>query len=174
MKDLKKDILSRVYLVYGVVCLFAAVIFGQVLNLQFLQGEEWEKKAEALTIDYKNIKAVRGNVYASDGSLLATSVPKYEVRFDPNTAALSDEYFYKEVDSLALELSKIFPGKTKQQYLDGLVSARKKGSRYHLIKRNVKYTELKKLKQFPIFRRGKYKGGFICAQQNKILYQPIL
>ena len=167
MKSLKKDILSRVYLVYAFVALFAIIILGQTINVQYVQGEEWRDKAENLTTGFKNIEAVRGNLYAADGSLLATSVPIYEVRFDVNTEALVDEVFYRDIDSLCIQLNGLFPSKTKKQYKAELISARKKGSRYHLIKRNVKFTELKELKTFHIFNRGKFKGGLIYTQQNK-------
>ncbi|TXB63968.1 PASTA domain-containing protein [Vicingus serpentipes] len=167
MKNLRKDILSRVYLVYAFIALFAIIILGQTINVQYVQGEEWRQKAENLTTGFKNIEAVRGNLYAADGSLLATSVPIYEVRFDVNTEALSDEVFYGEIDSLCIQLSELFPSKTKKQYKAEFISARKKGSRYHLVKRNVKYTELKELKTFHIFNRGKFKGGLIYTQQNK-------
>jgi len=167
MSNEKKDILSRVYLVYVVIVVFALVIIGQTVNVQIVQGAQWKEKAENLTIFYNSIEAVRGNIYAEDGSLLATSVPKYEVRFDVNTPSILDEFFYEKVDSLALKLSQLYPEKSKKQYLSELVSARKKGARYHLIRRNVKFTDLKEMETFPIFRKGKYKGGFIYTQQNR-------
>lgn len=166
MKE-KQVIFSRVYLVYGMICLFAMIIVGQAVNLQIIQGEKWRDKEETLTRNFREIDAVRGNIYAADESLLATSIPKYEVRFDAYTDALTDDYFNEHVDSLAYELSKLFPEKSKSDYLISLKSARKKKSRYHLIRRNVKFTDLKTLKNFPIFKRGKYKGGFIAVQQNK-------
>ena len=166
MKE-KQVIFSRVYLVYGMICLFAMIIVGQAVNLQIIQGDKWRKKEEALTRNFREIEAVRGNVYASDESLLATSIPKYEVRFDAYTDALTNTYFNAHVDSLAFELSQLFPEKSKSEYLISLKSARKKKARYHLIRRNVKFTDLKLMKNFPIFRRGKYKGGFIAVQQNK-------
>ena len=166
MKD-KQVIFSRVYLVYGMICLFALIILGQVVNVQVIQGEKWKAKEEALTRNYREIDAVRGNIYASDESLLATSIPKYEVRFDANTDALTDAYFNEHVDSLALKLAELFPENSMSEYLTDLKMARAKGKRYHLIKRNVKFTELKILKDFPIFRKGKYKGGFIHVQQNR-------
>jgi len=166
VKD-KQVIFSRVYLIYGMICLFAMIIIGQAVNLQIIQGEKWRNKEAALTRNFREIEAVRGNIYAADESLLATSIPKYEVRFDAYTDALTDDYFNEHVDSLAIELSKLFSEKSKSEYLADLKSARKKKARYHLIKRNVKFTDLKILKAFPIFRRGKYKGGFITVQQNK-------
>lgn len=167
MKTLKKDILKRVYLVYAFVGVFAIVILAQTFNVQYVEGAEWKQKAENLTTAYRKIDAVRGNIYAVDGSLLATSVPIYEVRFDSKTEALTDDIFYNEVDELSNQLSKLFRDKSQSQYKKELVSARKKGVRYQLIKRNVKYTELQQLKTFAIFNRGQYKGGLIYTQQNK-------
>jgi len=163
----KQVIFSRVYLVYGMICLFAMIIIGQAFNLQIIQGEKWRAKEESLTRNFREIEAVRGNIYAADESLLATSIPKYEVRFDAYTDALTDNYFNEHVDSLAFELAQLFPEKSKSEYLTNLKAARKKKARYHLIRRNVKFTDLKILKQFPIFRKGKFKGGFIAVQQNK-------
>lgn len=165
--EFRKDILSRVYLVYGGICLFAIVILSQALNVQVVQGAKWKEKAENLTVGYKSIEAVRGNIYAADGSLLATSVPKYEVRFDPNIPALTDAIFYQNLDSLSYRLATMYPEKSAAEYRRELKSARENGSRYHLIKRNVKYTDLKQIKQFPLFRKGRFKGGLVYTQQNK-------
>ncbi len=167
MKNQKQIIFSRVYLIYGMVCLFAVIIIFQTFKLQVWEGEKWKAKEESLTRNFREIEAVRGNIYAADESLLATSIPKYEVRFDAFTDALTDAYFNENVDSLAYQLSKLFPEKTQSQYKEELKIARAQRKRYHLIRRNVKFTELKILKDFPIFRQGKFKGGFINVQQNK-------
>lgn len=167
MKEQKQIIFSRVYLIYGMVCLFAVIIIFQTFKLQVWEGEKWRAKEESLTRNYREIGAVRGNIYAADESLLATSIPKYEVRFDANSDATTDAFFNNNVDSLAYQLSRLFPEKSHSEFLVDLKLARKNKERYHLIKRNVKFTELKSLKAFPIFREGKYKGGFINVQQNK-------
>lgn len=167
MTEEKKDIAWRVYLLYFMVCLFGLLILGKALSIQLLEGAELKKMVQSQTLIDKNIEAVRGNIMAADGSLLATSIPIYEVRFDPNTSALSKEDFYEKLDSLAYSLSNLFKDKSKGSYKMELTKARESGNRFHLIKRNVKYTELKKLKEFPIFRRGKYEGGLIYLQKNK-------
>ena len=167
MTEIKKDIAWRIYIVYFAVCLFGLAIVGKALTIQLVEGGELKKKVQSRTLKDKSIKAVRGNIYSSDGSLLATSIPIYEVRFDPNADAISDVLFADKVDTLAWCLSDLFKDRSPASYRKELISAREKGSRYHLIKRNIKYTELKKMKEFPLFRRGKYKGGFITIQQNK-------
>jgi len=152
VKDIKNDILWRVYLIYLIILIFGLVVIGKVIYIQFVEGDEWVSKAEELRIRYDNIEASRGNIYASDGSLLATSVPFFEIRLDACTDAISDQYYYSKVDSLAGCLSKLFTNKSRYQYKSQLVKARKNFNRYLLIKRNATYDQLRKLRQFPIFR----------------------
>ena len=167
MTEIKKDIAWRIYIVYFAVCLFGVAIVGKALTIQLIEGGELKKKVQTRTLRDKSIDAVRGNIYSSDGSLLATSIPIYEVRFDPNADAISDVLFAEKVDTLAWSLSELFKDRSPASYRKELISAREKGSRYHLIRRNIKYTQLKQMKNFPLFRRGKYKGGFITIKQNK-------
>jgi cell division protein FtsI (penicillin-binding protein 3) len=167
MTEIKKDIAWRIYIVYFTVCLFGAAIVGKALTIQLVEGADLKKKVQSRTLKDKSIDAVRGNIYSSDGSLLATSIPIYEVRFDPNADAISDVLFAEKVDTLAWCLSDLFRDRSPASYRKELISAREKGARYHLIRRNIKYTQLKRMKNFPLFRRGKYKGGFITIQQNK-------
>ncbi len=141
-------------------------VLARVLQIQIIEGDEWRQKSDNLTIDYRTIDAVRGNIYAVDGSLLATSVPKYEVRFDPNADAVTDALFNDNIDSLSWYLADLFEDRSAASYKSELINARLKNKRYYLIRRNVKFTELKALREFPIFRRGRYKGGFIYVQQN--------
>lgn len=165
--DTKKDIMIRVYLVYAFICLFGLAILLQVFRLQFVEGEYWKQKAENLTTDIKNIEAARGNIYAFDGSLLATSMPIYEVRMDMKTDALTDEIFYRNIDSLSFHLSILFGDKSAFQYKRDLKEARRENNRYYLIKRNASFNEIKQLKQFPLYRLGRYKGGLILVQKNR-------
>lgn len=165
--DNKKDILWRVYVLYGFVALFGLAVVAQIFKVQFAEGEKWRSKAETLTTAYHTIDAVRGNIYAEDGSLLATSLPIYEIRMDVNAESITDKIFNKQVDSLGVALAGLFKDKSAQQYTKELKRARKRGERYFLIRKNVRYTELKQLKRFPIIRMGRYKGGLIYIQQNK-------
>lgn len=163
----KSIIIRRSFFVYALVAIGMIAVLLRVLQIQVVQGAQWREKSEKLTIDYRTIEAARGNIYAVDGSLLATSVPKYEVRFDPNADAITDEIFNENVDSLSFLLSDLFKDRSANSYKQELTNARNQGKRYYLIRRNVKFTELKAMRDFPIFNRGRYKGGFIYVQQNK-------
>lgn len=164
--DIKKDILWRIYLIYALMCLFSLVIIAQVIKLQYVEGTYWKSKADSLYTSYRNIEAIRGNIFASDGSLLAASIPIYEIRMDVNAESITDELFYREIDSLAFNLFKMFKDKKKERYKKELEQARRSGERYYLLHKNVSYTQLKEIKNWPILRLGKYKGGLIVEQKN--------
>ena len=125
--------------------------------------------ADSLSTRFANVEAARGNIYAADGkSLLATSVPEYEVRMDMMAGGIEkDEVFYEKIDSLAGKLSSFFGDKSVKQYSRMLRNAREDKARYLLLKRNVTHQELKAIRKFPVFNMGRYKGGLISVQQNK-------
>lgn len=165
--DARKDILWRVYALYALMCLFGIAIIAQVINVQFLQGEYWRSKADVLTTKYFEMEAERGNIFAADGSLLATSLPIYEVRMDVCANPITDKIFNENIDSLAFCLSRLFDDKAKTQWKSELKEARRKCERYFLIKRKVSHADLQAMKKFPLFREGKFKGGLITIQQSK-------
>lgn len=146
--------------------LFGIAIIAQAVRIQFVQGEYWRNEAQTQTVQYRKIEAVRGNIFATDGSLLATSLPHYEIRMDVNAEGLKTEFFEKNVDSLSICLANLFKDKSSLEYKRELLKARRDGERYHLIKRKISYQQLKQLRKFPIFRKGKYKGGLIYEQLN--------
>ena len=166
-QNMQKRIMMRMYLAFLVLVLVALAVVYQSFAIQFQEGDELRAKFEQQTIKLRNIKAVRGNVYAANGSILATSVPIYEIRFDTRADGLKVDTFKKYVEPLSYELAHLFKDKSATEYKRQLTNAFNKEERYHLIKRRVKYDELQKLKTFPIFTKGRYDGGFIYVKQNK-------
>jgi cell division protein FtsI (penicillin-binding protein 3) len=166
--NIRANILLRVYLSFGLIVLFAVAVLVRLCDVQFVEGPKWRAMADSLSTKYINVEAARGNIYSNDGSLLATSVPEYELRMDAFAGGIQDnEVFYGKVDSLARSLSLFFKDKTPKEYARMLRVARRDSSRYLLIKRKVNYQDLKKVRTFPLFNVGKYTGGLIAIQQNK-------
>jgi cell division protein FtsI (penicillin-binding protein 3) len=165
--DIKKDILWRIYLVYFIICLFGVAIISKLFIIQFSEGDKWRAKAESMSTRFLDIEAVRGNIYDANGSMLATSLPYYEVGMDVYTEAITDKIFKNNVDSLSLCLSKLFKDKSARDYRRMLVRARKEHDRWVVLQRDVSYTDLQKMKRFPILRKGKNRGGFVYLQTNK-------
>lgn len=160
----KKQILNKVYLLTGFLFLFAIAIMYKLVQINFIDGESYRIEAEQGTIKTFEIAANRGNVYTADGSLLATSVSKFDIRMDP--VSISDEDFEKGIKDLSKELSKML-GKSASFYENYIRKARVNKNRYLFITRNLTYNEYLTLKSFPIFKLGTYRGGFIVEQRTE-------
>ncbi len=172
MLEGKNQLALRSFLVYfGILC-FAIAIIARILYIQISIGDEFRAIDQDRNIRIRTIEAARGNIYSEDGSLLATSVPVFDLFWD--ATVVSDEIFKRDIDSLALCLANHFKDKNTIEYKKQLVSARQKENRYLVIKRSnlrnekkqVSYTDLKKIKEFPIFRLGRNRGGLITEQKN--------
>jgi len=164
--SIRKDIVWRVGLVYIGVIIIALLIVGKIIYIQAFEGSKWREKSMTATLKDIVIEPDRGDIYASDGRILASSVPYYDIRVDFRADGLSEDVFDTEVDSLAYCLSKLFRDKSGAAYRKEFVKGRVKGYRYYLLKRKINYNQLQKIKSFPIFRRGQYKGGLIIEQHN--------
>lgn len=166
--NIRTNILLRVYAAFGLIIFFAIAVIAQMVHVQVFQGNKYRKMAAEFSTKYAEVEATRGNIYSIDGSLLATSVPEYDIRMDLLAGGIKDdEVFYSKVDSLAYDLANYFHDKSEREYSRMLRNARHDGERYFLIKRDVSYQDLKALKKFPIFNMGRYTGGMIAEQQNK-------
>ncbi|MES2278044.1 MAG: penicillin-binding transpeptidase domain-containing protein [Bacteroidota bacterium] len=169
--NIRANILMRVYIAFGVIVLFAGAVVVQLCRVQFVQGKKWRAMADSLSTKYVNVDASRGNILALDGSLLATSVPEYELHMDMLAAGIETEkLFNQRIDSLAEKMASYFGDHSAQEYSRVLRNARKDSLRYQLIRRKVSYQELKDIRKFPVFNLGKYKGGLIVVQKNKRIF----
>lgn len=156
--------MSRFYLVVTALVLFGFLLIGKLLHIQFYEQDQ------GLGIDpdsiVKNVilEPSRGNIYAADGNILATSVPRYDLHWDAITPS---QFLF---DTHKNELSEAIAeatGKSKGAVLKNLETARKQKSRYWPIARNVSYTTFKKYKSFPLFNQSTYRGGLIVEQEIK-------
>ncbi|WP_132795479.1 penicillin-binding protein [Tenacibaculum skagerrakense] len=149
--------------------LFLVVIGVKVFELQYIKGDKYKKLAQE--VNYKNdtVFANKGNVYAADGNLLATSISNYTIRMD--VMSVNDRVFEDNIAGLTKELSKML-GRTPSYYERKLRDAKKTKNRYLLIARNLGYNDYMKMKSFPIFNLGVFRGGFI-AEQRTVREHPI-
>lgn len=163
----KKENIVRVYIVYVIMLFFAVSIVGQIVRVQLFQGAELKEEANRMIVEMKTVKAPLGNIYADNEELtsLALSVPRYRIYMDLVT--VSEDVFNEGVKSLSDSLAMVFTNKSAQQWEKDLKAQRAKGNQYYLIKREVRNEMLDRLRTFPIFRLGKYKGGYIEIKENK-------
>lgn len=163
MEVTDKHISYRIYLVAVIIFLMAIGVAVKLTNIQWVEGEYYRKLAKERSVKNFVIPANKGNIYSSDGSLLATSIPNYKVRFDAVAPKKVD--FDKNLQPLCDSLSKLL-GKPSQFYKTEFLRARETKNRYYLVARNLSYTEYMKIKSFPLFNKGPYRGGLITEQKT--------
>lgn len=165
--NLKKAILLRSWIAFLMVCVLACAIIWQIADLQFTKKEKYLSISREQSTKWREIQASRGNIYAEDGSLLATSIPKYEIRMDTRVESVTNDFFRNNVEELANKLSAKFSDRSPAEWKNYLMAARSRGERYLLLKRDVDYSTVKEMETWPIFNLGKYKGGFIKIEKFK-------
>tara|TARA_B110000881_G_scaffold895_1_gene652 strand:- start:1167 stop:3119 length:1953 start_codon:yes stop_codon:yes gene_type:complete len=146
-----------------ILILAVSVVF-KLVNIQFVKGDYYIGLSEQNNIKNIIIPANRGSVYSSGGKLLATSVPKYDIRFD--ALAPSDKNFNENLTDLSNSLSEYY-NKPASFYMQLLRNARESKNRYLLIARNLGYNDHLLIKNFPLFKLGSYRGGLIIEQKTK-------
>jgi len=91
MSDKRKNIVLRFGIVYTIICLsFFAVIY-RIAVIQFVEHDHWMALAAQTVKTNIVVKPTRGNIYACDGRLMASSIPTYYVYMDLRVPALHEK-----------------------------------------------------------------------------------
>ncbi|MDX1462604.1 MAG: penicillin-binding protein [Marinirhabdus sp.] len=159
----EKNILNRLYFIAGGMFLFALLIAVKLADIQFVEGDKYRDLALKNTTKNFTIPANRGNVYSDDGSLLASSIPKYDIYFDAVT--VSSENFKDNLVPLSKALSQLL-GKTPSYFQQRFRKARSNKNRYLAVAKNLGYSDYITVKKMPLFNLGPYKGGIIVRQKT--------
>jgi cell division protein FtsI (penicillin-binding protein 3) len=144
--------------------IFGLFVLLKLVDIQFVQGEKYRAMASERVVKDVTIPANRGNVYSVNGNLLATSIPKYDIRLDAITPSVKT--FEANLKPLCDSLSK-YSGKSTGYYQKEIRKARANKNRYYLLARNIGYSDYTRLRGFPLLKLGAFKGGLIVEQTTK-------
>lgn len=176
-KNLKKEILVRIYLIFFLCIIWGLLIVGRLIQLQVVESREISAQADSVQVRIKDVVASRGNIYDYDGKLICTSIPMYDIYMDLTVDSLTNQIFERNVAKLAACLYDVSDNQSesKKAIEQKLRKARKNKQACFLIRKNVSYELCQQMKKFPIFRRGQFKGGFIAREKEKRkqLYYPL-
>ncbi len=161
--DPKTDTLWKTYLVYFLVLIFGIAIIAKIIVVQTKDNKELEKLAEQREYRVETLEASRGNIFSSDGQLMATTIPLYDVYFDYK--AVDSVFLAKNIDSLCRQMAGLLPKRNAAQWKAFFAEGMVKKNRYYKIALNITQTELRQMQQFVIFNRGIYKGGIIVEKK---------
>ncbi|CEJ67779.1 penicillin-binding transpeptidase domain-containing protein [Chryseobacterium oranimense] len=147
----------------GVLCVFvmflARIVILQNTNVQEIKDDYINKNYREATL-----KAARGNLFASDGSILATTVMRYDIYLDFKT--MKDTIYSNNIGALTDSLSKMF-GKPRAEFRKKFDEQKRKKNQYYTLVKGLDFDQYDRIRNFPIFKKGKNKGGFIVDRNYK-------
>ncbi|WP_304342949.1 penicillin-binding transpeptidase domain-containing protein [Chryseobacterium koreense] len=152
------------YLFAGFAFILFVVFLGRILFLQNTNVQEI--KDDYINKNYREatLNAARGNLYASDGSILATTVMRYDVYLD--FKVIKDTVYNNNIGALTDSLSKMFD-KPRSYFRDRLDQQKKAKNQYYALVKGLDFDQYDRIRNFPIFKKGKNKGGFIIDRNFK-------
>ena len=129
-----KRLMQRFYLLASLLFLFALLLVGKLIYIQFYESGQGQGLAPETLVKNVVLEPSRGNIYAADGNILATSIPRYDLHWDAVTPSehLFDTHKNALADSIAL-----FVNKSSAQVLRNLEKARNQKNRYWLVAKTL-------------------------------------
>ncbi|MGU3374648.1 penicillin-binding transpeptidase domain-containing protein [Chryseobacterium sp. M5A1_1a] len=158
-KTLRWGYLFAVVALCMFVMFLARIVILQNTNVQEIKDDYINKNYREATL-----KAARGNLFASDGSILATTVMRYDIYLDFKT--MKDTIYSNNIGALTDSLSKMF-GKSRGEFRQKFDEQKKKKNQYYTLVKGLDFDQYDRIRNFPIFKRGKNKGGFIVDRNYK-------
>lgn len=182
---------------YGWIVLLLSLVFiaciVNIFKIKYVEGSMWRELGRQETVKKdREILPTRGNIFADDDRLLATSEPLYGVYVDFMADGIERDTLLKYVTPLSEALAKKFPDRNAAQYkrviMDGWeLSRREKAqiekykkdgsskkvktkSRYvRIVRPDINYLQLKELKTFPFFNLRSNRNGLISEERTRRL-----
>ena len=163
-QNFSKKLMQRFYLLVTLILIFSFILIFKLFHIQFYENETGLGIEPESIVKNVILEPSRGNIYASDGNILATSIPRYELHWDSVT---TDDYLFETKKKTLADSIASLTGVSSKFILKKLEKAKKNKNRYLLIAKNVSYSDYKKYKTFPIFNQNVYRGGLIVEQEIK-------
>ncbi len=178
MKNRKYGRYGAIVLVVLILCV--AVVYK--MSRTIFGAEEsvaWQHKIDSLRFDTTKVDAIRGDILAADGRLLAAEVPVYRLYVDVQIFMRNkytdimqtrpDTAFDRKFDSLCAGLSQILgertPAEYKRHLQEGLSSPYVHF--YPLTRKKVSHLQKMQLLELPIFdSKDSNKSGFITVAET--------
>ena len=160
----RKKTLRWGYLFAGFAFMLFLIFLGRILILQNTNVKEIREDYISKNYREATLKAARGNLYAADGSILATTVMRYDIFIDFKT--IKDTVYSNNIGALTDSLSKMF-GKPRSYFRAKFDTNKKNKNQYFSLIKGLDFDQYDRIRKFPIFKKGKNKGGFIVDRNYK-------
>ena len=158
------------YSIYAWILTLACVaVIAKALYIMTVRHDFWMAVAERQKRDSMFVRPTRGNILSCDGELMASSLPEFKLYMDFRALhdSNNDSLWMAKRDSVCMMLNRIFPEKSKQQFMADLERGRHKLARHWPIwTKRVNYNIYTEVRELPVFRMNPNKCGFHVEEFN--------
>lgn len=147
--------LGVVLVVLGVLVVVKATVTATI------NSSKWQELMPTQVIK-SSIDPIRGNIYSDSDVPIAISVPRYVVAMDFGSKGFEADIFKEQLEDLSKSLSALIGDRSAAEYRRVLLTGKERGRFHRIIRREVSYTELQEIRNFPYFKdRSRFKSGLV-------------
>ncbi len=156
---MKKDNRSNILVRYGIIVVLILLLSGKIVSrlceTTIVDADKWNEKANEWLSQTKIIVPSRGNILASDGSVLATNLNFYTARIDYRAEKFNEKVLRDTIAELAAKMAEHFPIKTEAEWRKHLLApldkVEKKRPRAYKLLSGLSHADMELLRTFPFF-----------------------
>lgn len=172
MDNKKKVTLLRYSLILLFFSFCVVAILIKAAYIMFAKDDFWNDVYSRLIKEDITVTPGRGDILASDGRLLASTLPEYKLFMDMRAGGFSNDTLLKHLDNISSEMHRIFPDVSEAEFRrllkNGLI--RKKNNRrfrnLRIYKGYASYIQYVEVRKIPYFRKGPNKSGLYAEKTN--------
>lgn len=159
---------------YGFISIFILLLAGLIVHKLFkttvIDAKIWNEMASKEFQAVDTIRPGRGDILASDGSILATNLRYYTIRLDYRTGRFNEQMLRDSLPALADSLAKYHPVRNAaqwKQYLEEpLAKPFDERTRSKKIVSNLTFSEYERLRKFPFFNQKNRNLSGLVVERN--------
>ena len=167
----KDKIVVRSYLVFGAFIVGLVFVLVKTFLIQFNGASATFNSKDSITLREIPTRTVEkssrmGNILDCNQTTLLTTVSFFDIYMDP-TALKNKKIFDENIEKLGEKLSEMFSNMSAREWSNYIRTQRERDNRYILIKKRVTNEQRNRLRKFPIFEKGRNKGGLIEVETTR-------
>ena len=157
-----RNIMQRYFCIVVLMAIVGISIIVKAAVIMFGERNYWKIVSEQYVATNVVVKPMRGNILSADNQLMASSLPEYKIYMDFVAGGKEkDSLLMLHLDEICEGMHKIFPDKSVAEFKAHIKKGRREKKRNYLLYPNrISYIQYKEVKQLPVFKLSRYKGGF--------------
>lgn len=164
-KDNRSNILFRYALVILLILALSGLIVAKMVDTTVVLADKWNERAARELQKVDTVLPERGNILASDGSVLSTNLRFYTVRLDYRCEKFQERKLRACVDTIADSMARYFPQRDAKGWREHLMKPldkpKDKRPRAYRVITGLTNSQVEKMQTFPFFKiRNHNKNGF--------------